>query len=210
MQMFTSSATGTLRRTAVAAATGAALMMAASSSMAAIVWSGTVNLTVPNDFGGLYLNLVSGQSGTTPSAAPGWDINPFGTGVMQFFTSTTAPNSTTNSGITGVVALNATIGPGSTFSSGTVTPLASLWNLNSTNNYVGLRFLNEPTGTTHFGWIQMGFGANLGIRSIVSYAFESTPLTAIQAGVIPEPGTYALMGLGLAGLMVAARRRKQA
>jgi len=56
-----------------------------------------------------------------------------------------------------------------------------------------------------------GFTFNLlaGVNyTVVSTAFSNAGLGAYVTTVVPEPGTYALMGLGLALLGVAARRRK--
>jgi hypothetical protein len=65
----------------------------------------------------------------------------------------------------------------------------------------------------HYGWFQLQIGATTTDRTLVSYAYESTPGASLLAGVtapIPEPSTYGLMGLGIAGVLLAARRRKQA
>jgi len=205
-----------LRKSAVALAAGAGLFLAASQAQAVIVWSGVVNLAIPATTNGLYLNVLSGANnlpGSTGGATvPGWDINPWGTPGLGFFNPTTpvggvyvvsAPGTAAN------LAVDTSISGASTFGAGATANVAQ-WNLNSSSNYFGFRFLNEGGGTVHYGWARLAIGASVADRTLVSYAFESSPLTAIPAGVIPEPGTYALMGLGLAGLMVAARRRKQA
>lgn len=203
-----------LRRTAIAMATGAGLMLAASQAAAVIVWSGPVNLAIPNTFNGLYLNVITGAinepGNTDGDSVPGWDVNPFATGTLAFFTFTGAPNSATTTGTVGRLPFGTPITGASTFTTGTVTPPAGVWALNSNQNFVGFRFLNESAATVHYGWMQIGMGANtINGRTLVSYAYESSPLTAIPAGVVPEPGTYALMGLGIAGVLLAARRRKQ-
>lgn len=40
-----------------------------------------------------------------------------------------------------------------------------------------------------------------------SFYYGTTPLTVSITGAVPEPGSYALMGLGLAGLALLKRRR---
>jgi hypothetical protein len=75
------------------------------------------------------------------------------------------------------------------FRPGGGTNIATQVTLNSSNNYFGFRFTNEPGGTNHFGYMQVQFGATAATRSIIRYVFESTPDTAITvAGGATAPG----------------------
>ena len=48
----------------------------------AIVYSGPVNIPIPDTADGLYVNVVTGANGLT--AVAGWDINPYSALAGQF------------------------------------------------------------------------------------------------------------------------------
>jgi len=189
-----------------------------SSVDAAVVSSGPVNITLPGVPPGVFLNVVTGQVGTSFSGVPGADVNLFGFGttltvsgpVVNGAQSPTGGFARLNDGLnvanlaSGVVIGNLpnmfwqTVNAGIT----TTSPAGSTFVLNSTNNYAGFRFLNENTGQVHYGYLRLSIGATLATRSIIEYAYEDVAGASI---LVPAPSALAL--LGAAGLAGSRRRR---
>lgn len=202
-------------KTAIAIAIGSGAVLAASTAQAAPVLTAT-NIVAPATTAGIYINVLTLATGVTQPSVPGWDINPWGgtaaTPGIAFFNSTnpagTGTYVTSALNVVSNLPLGSVIGAANTFGSGSAAN-SSQWVLNSSNNYFGFRFLNEGNSQLHYGYAQLQFGASLLDRRVVAIAYESIPGASITVAAIPEPGTYALMGLGMAGVLLAARRRKQ-
>jgi len=196
--------------TTAAVAAGAVALSAAGSANAAIIYSGVVNLNIPNTTTGLYLNVVTGaynETGGGGTTVPGWDINPWsstGFGLFSPGNPSGGAYVVTAPGFGANLAPGAEIGAGSTFGSGTSSNIAQ-WNLNSSDNLIGFRFFNEESGQVHHGWFRVAFGSSIIQRTLVEYAYESTAGASIMAAAVPAPGVLALLGLG--GLAGARRRR---
>lgn len=214
-------------RTAVAVAALGGLW-AAGSAQAVTVYSGVLNLAIPNTTAGLYVNVLDGSSFSGPGTFPvlggpgaNFDFNVFGSTAWTLFSPTSSGQSAPTVPVTsrGYVAVSAT-GAASSLALGTVIDGSSIFNTGSPSAaglstgapvIFGFRFRNEGPNlasaaddTVHFGWARVVLTAGTP-GTLVDYAFESSPLTGIQAGVVPEPATWLLMGLGGAGLM--ARKR---
>jgi hypothetical protein len=218
------------------ALTAAALwaLGAAVPAQAVIVYSGPLNLTIPNTFDGLFVNVLTGSTFSGPGfptlGGPGsnYDFNLYGSTTWTFF----APSSAGMSAPTPVPASqrgyvgSAVGGPVIGLAPGTVIDGSSLFTTSSVPDagatlttgapaIFGFRFRNEnvlgdPTDdTVHYAWARVILTDGLP-GTLVDYAFESTPLTAIQAAAVPEPGSWALMLAGAAGLAAWTRRRARA
>ena len=197
-----------------------AVPMLANQAGAAIVYSGPTSINIPSTTAGVYLNVVTGVSAVTPAGAPGYDLNPWGSGSLFLYGNGTGFGSLLNytGGSSATLADNlpfgATISGAFTFgNAGVETTGATAFTLNSSANYVGFRFTNESTGAANYGWAQLSLSttSNAQPRSIVGYAYENTG-AAILAGqtAVPEPTTTALLGAmatGAVGLRQWRRRK---
>jgi hypothetical protein len=196
---------------ACAAAAAGAALGGADKANAALVYSGPVNITVPDNIDGIYMNVVNGAAVGNPPPA-GWDINPYSVGAPGTTFNLWGPTANTwfaIGGATGDYTLpTGTLISGAAalfFRPGGTTSAQDDVTLNSTDNIFGFRFINEAMGNqVQFGWVRISFGANLGTRSITEYAYDDTG-AGVLAGVVPAPGALAL--LGLAGLVGPRRRR---
>lgn len=202
---------------AAALAVGAAMVGAEQRADAYIVWSGIININIPSNVDGVYLNVITGQSGSAGAAVSGWDVNPYNSTTLSFF-SPTGGGYVRGGGTSATqvdnLAFNTVIGASMaspSWGSGAIESganSATVFNFNSTQNLVGFRFVNEATGSTHYGWMRLQLWSSGGVqpRAIVEYAYESVAGASINAGVIPAPGAIAM--LGLAGLVGLRRRRR--
>lgn len=212
------------RLAACAAVAVAGTAISATTADAAIVYSGPVNINIPTTTSGVYLNVVTGIFATSPSGAVGWDVNPWGSSAFNMFTSTSAGGNGTALGGVGVyvgtgttyfnLAMGAMINGSSTYGgTGTNTIAASTpLNFNSSSNYIGFRFFNEATSTVNYGWMQIMLSGSQTSqpRAIVSYAYDDAGM-GVQAGVVPEPSTFALLGLmGVGAMGVRSWRKRKA
>jgi hypothetical protein len=201
------------RLVAYATLAGAALAAPAiPSADATIVYSGIVNFSIPNNFDGLYINFVTGATGTSSAAVPGANFNPYNGGTgLQFFW-----NAAQNGGLSLDTTTYATLAAGTPISSAntflnvTSVTATAAWRAGS-NLYLGVRLTNSQTSATNFGWVHLNTTGSTGFpATIVDYAYDDSG-AAILAGQVPEPTTFALLGVMAAGAVgVRAWRKRKA
>ncbi|MCA9288902.1 MAG: PEP-CTERM sorting domain-containing protein [Phycisphaerales bacterium] len=183
----------------------AAAAAVATTAHAGVVYSGPVSIVIPDDFGGLYMDVVTGA--TAGAGFAGYDINPYSAGAPGTSFNLWGPTATTWLDIGGGtynLPAGTAIGAGGTYGRPGGVSIDPQMNLNSDNNYLGFNFINESlAGATNYGWVQLRFGADPGTREIIGYAYEDSGAD-IGAGVVPAPASMALLALG--GL-VGRRRR---
>jgi len=207
------------RKSTLALAVAAGLCQSAQAS---IMWSGPVDINIPSNSTGVYLNVVTGDFST--SGLSHTDLHAYVAGgtLLSFDSDYDFPSGNGFiSGISGQSGVNNlpdgySIGSSHiSWSQDNITnalgqTASPYWTPNSTSNLVGFRFDNELTSQVHYGWARISLSADYSSQpmSIVSYAYESTPNTAIAAGAVPEPGTIALLGLAAFAIAGRALRRR--
>jgi hypothetical protein len=182
-----------------AAAAGTVVCGGARSAQAGIVYSGVMNITIPNDFYGVYLDMVTGA--TSDGFFKGCDINPYygGDGLWDAGDSDVVGDTINAFNL----ALGTLIGPASSYH--TVDDFPGTANLlPGVPAYIGIHFFNEGTGVFNYGWVRLTRETGGGTGTIIDWAYEDTG-APIGAGV-PAPSALALLSLG--ALRIGSRRRR--
>jgi hypothetical protein len=199
-----------------AAALGPAVYLAAAAAPAdaATVLRSGLSITIPSNDAGRYLNVITGETGTSTFANPaGWDVNLFGSISLFLYTPPLAipgGGAYVGSGTQFNFMLHSfgvSVGPSDTFTgTGVVAPnLSSPFFLPSVGQYgIGFRFFNEATSAVHYGFMYLELGNTLGgqPRRLMGYYYESQPGVAL---VLPSPGAATALAL----LSTAASRRRR-
>ena len=176
------------RITLAGAIAAGAFSLGASSAYAAVVCA-TPSIAVPQNIDGVYINLVTGATGTTGGTTAGWDFNPYASSssTLLSFNGATGSGYVASGGVISALSAGTPIDASSTYLTGIQTTATAMgtYRAGVTNaNYLGFRFTEG--GNTYYGWISLtttgpnGFPATLN-----SYCYENTPNTQITAGTTP-------------------------
>lgn len=191
--------------TLLAAATAAAAV-GTQQADAAIIYSGVVNIPIPDNIDGVYIDVDSGATGTLGASTPGWDLNPYNAG-RTFFNGT---GSSAGVGAAGTVLTN--FAPGALIDAGSTFVKLNFGSAASMANFPvgGTGMVGFRTDAGSFGWLRFTSAPAGSAGKIVDYAYEDGGTGILAgAGAIPEPGSMGLFALGAVGL-ASWRRRKVA
>ncbi|MEO8670413.1 MAG: hypothetical protein ABI411_03795 [Tahibacter sp.] len=152
------------------------LSLALSGALhAATICTQGANLDIPATSEGLYLNLLNGLSGPTEGSVPGFDIdiytpaNASPPGQLKFYwgsASTGGAGVVTAGDAYAVLGIGQTIGPGSVFSRAAFSGDTSAWQAGA-SAYLGMRFRNEATAVTNYGWLLLSTAAPVGFPATI-------------------------------------------
>lgn len=183
----------------------AAALATLTATATAQVATQVINQVVPANIDGLYVNVETGATGATGIATPGWDINPYSSSAMQFFSSASGgymrfPGVLTGPG--GNLAIGNVVDAAGSWNTSTTAvvfgPNAGEWQLNA-DNYFGFRFL-AADAQIHYGWGRMTMGASATVRTLREVHWEMTA----NAPITVDAGSTQAYGTGCAGLSLGA------
>ena len=185
------------------------------SAHSAVVYSGIQNLSVPQDLGGLYLNVFTGATATLQpgdwNTAP-W-INPIFGGVSIGNSDLLRPN-TDGAGRDLKVAIGSIVNntldfaPGEAGSTTHVGAGADQFQLGA-QGLLAFEMQETVGGPNRYGWMRIVIN-NTGVGTIVDWAYDTTA-SSIIAGwtgtvLIPEPSRLLLLLGGMQALVLRRRR----
>ena len=179
---------------------GSVLWICPQFTLAEIIYSGAVNIPIPQDFEGVFIRLTD-PAGPVSSAA-GWHFNPFfgGLGIANSPDFQPVRIGTGNEDSILAVALGSTIGGSSTFStgwggsgaeddSGHLGSGASQFTADQVG-YMGFRLLRE--GVASYGWMRLNLTANEATGRILDWAYDNSG-NAILSGSVKDLGGQPLI-----------------
>lgn len=160
------------------------LLIAALPAPAAQICIDAHSLVVPDTSEGLYVNFSTGVSGTSESAVPGFDFDPYAavsttpSGQLRFYWGAA---STGNAGVASsgdryaLLSAKDQVGPTSLFTRAGFTGDTSAWTSEVTTGYLGMRFFNEATNSINYGWVQLTTTPPLGFpMTIHGWCYDNT------------------------------------
>ena len=190
------------------------LLFVPCACRAAVVYSGIQNISIPQTFGGVYLNIQSGATAFTEPMT--WNtepwLNPFFGGIgmangVLLRPLVTGANQIVNIAPGGFIGIGGTYGTAPGGSSTHVGPALNQFQPGATG-YVGYRFQLTGGGPEYYGWLGMQVN-NVGAGTIIDWAFQDVSGETVAAGsisAVPEPGC-AVFGIVLFGIGLSRRRR---
>ncbi|RYY08645.1 MAG: PEP-CTERM sorting domain-containing protein [Alphaproteobacteria bacterium] len=195
-----------------------ALVTLPSVAQATVVVS-NVNISVPNNIDGVYINLVTGATGSSSAVVSGYDLNVYNNGAGLTFYGPASPSGILVAAIATPATLSVALdlAPGTVIgSSGTYNQFQNVGTLFQVagNHILGFRFQNESTGALNYAYARIttatGTGTSLGFPATITqlvYENSGAALTVAAVGAVPEPTTWAML-IGGFGVLGATMRRR--
>lgn len=190
----------------------AILLTSGGGLQAAVIYSGPQNIPIPTTPEGVYLDVDSASTLTSPFL--GWDLNFFFGGFGIANSAAFQPDRTGTANDAPVVRLNAgdLIGPaglratGEAGSSAHIGAASNQFQVGQAG-YLGFQFTKNDTSGPFYGWMRLSLMVNQPGAVIEEWAYDNTG--APIAAAAPEPGRSMLLGIGLAALTMSYLRRRR-
>jgi len=205
--------------TAAAIATSAAVAPDASAAVVYYQPNGGAGWVIPATSDGLYINVETQVTDVDSGNVPGWDLNPYGSSQLTWFSGGSGTLMLRFPGVTvgsaGNLAIGTQVDGFGSYGIGDVTVGDSPgeWKLNA-SNYFGFSFFADDS-QIRYGWGRMDIGAAITTRTIMEIGYEDVAGVGIlvgagapEPGPDPVPGPLPLFGAGAAfGWSRRLRRR---
>lgn len=181
---------------------------------AAIIYSGLLDLAIPLDFSGIFLDVDAGLSDV--ASFSGWDVNAFfgGSGLGNSPSFQPVRNGTGQLDPIIRLDLGAPVDGSLSFASG----FGGSGNPNShfglalyqfavgIEGYIGFKFSTNAGVGPYYGWMRAILTNNTAGGVVRDWAYDSSGVP-IVVGAVPESGTATLLAAGMLVVSFARRRR---